>query len=551
MGIGCQQEAPIGAPAGQIANSDFGTKEMELQTSCSVVEDCAEYVHLANDPCVVQPGVTCNGNGFCAVQLDASCYIDADAYECSTDEQCNDGNPCTYDRCVIGQDGSFCYKADQPAGTICGYDQSADVDMVCEDGPIAGSPNCVTNYACESNADCSDGDSCTSDYCFGGECSHWDVWDCTLCDSSSDCSDMDTQYCSNGEYYTQSHGCSDEGICKQTSYSGGDCVTGCNDDGTCKDFDAEPTPECESDEDCSHLSTSTCGGGTVETDAFACAENGMCESVGGGVMDCTTCNDDGTCADTEPTPECTTDGDCADDGDPCTTQTCNSGTCQTETDDACCTSDTECDDGDDCTDDVCSSNSCSSTDNGSCAATCSETADCDNSDIAYPQVCEDSECVTYPEPVLTVGWEMPASWNVQYVSMIGTYCYGDGSCMDTWGAFLTYNMDAPATTMWDGTQGQIGLKGELNFKYVTATLKVPVGVTKMRVQWKWTTENTNQHWLCNNPSEPVSYDAWGDSDNYGDITFSDPDGQTLEQVVIADGQGCYFEIDVSSVTAFN
>ncbi|MCH7564413.1 MAG: hypothetical protein IH968_11380 [Gemmatimonadetes bacterium] len=64
---------------------------------------------------------------------------------------------------------------------------------------------------------------------------------------------------------------------------------------------------------------------------------------------------------------CFADSDC-NDGDVCTTDSCDAGLCNAAAIDGCCNADADCDDADECTDDVCVDNVCDYTPIDGCSA---------------------------------------------------------------------------------------------------------------------------------------------------------------------------------------
>ena len=242
---------------------------------------------------------------------------------------------------------------------------------------------------CTSDADCDDGDACTTDTCNAGVCSSTDVSCddknlCTIdwCDPFTGCVNM-PKWCSPGE------------ACDPAT---GNCGMGpCTIDADCNDWN-----------DCT---TDTCNAGVCENapvscdDANACTID-FCNSYGGCVNMPKECSPGDTCnpvtGNCEPVPPagCTSDAEC-DDSNPCSMDTCNVGVCEyapvscddanactidfcdpyggcanmpkdCSPGDACnpatgncepiaptgCASDAECDDGNACTADVCNAGAC-------------------------------------------------------------------------------------------------------------------------------------------------------------------------------------------------
>lgn len=85
-----------------------------------------------------------------------SCYgsdiTDGDPVECTSQSQCDDRDPCTFD--------------------------------FCESGECAHVNTCEPPPECESAADCDDADECTLDFCDAGTCAHHDICPEPECDPS-------------------------------------------------------------------------------------------------------------------------------------------------------------------------------------------------------------------------------------------------------------------------------------------------------------------------------------------------------------------------------
>ncbi len=138
------------------------------------------------------------------------------ALTCTTNEECNDGNPCTDDICNTS---NLCENP--PNNASCTDDGNPCTDDVCSDGACthpADDTNacsddnacttpdhcaggaCVSTYApvpgcCTDDADCNDGDPGTDDVCTAGNCSNPPVQTCT---SDAQCDDGDvctTDHC--------------------------------------------------------------------------------------------------------------------------------------------------------------------------------------------------------------------------------------------------------------------------------------------------------------------------------------------------------------------
>ncbi len=273
---------------------------------------------------------------------------DPDAGSCMADADCDDGNECTQNRCVAGA----CLNLEQPAGASCTLADGSS-------GYCDGAGACA---GCTIDSQCDDGNPCTDDACNVGSCMHADTaagGSCTLADGSSG-------YCDGA----------------------GACV-GCTDDAHCDDGNPCTDDACDTASGtCTHTNSSAASGCLLSSGA-----SGYCDGAG-------------LCA------ECTEDGHC-DDGNPCTRDRCFAGACLNleqpagasctladgssgycDGAGACvgCTTDSQCDDGNPCTVDSCNSGSCTST------ASPDGTPCADDGDECTQDVCSSGSCTHPPQP---------------------------------------------------------------------------------------------------------------------------------------------------------
>ncbi|HKO95223.1 MAG TPA: hypothetical protein VJU61_28905 [Polyangiaceae bacterium] len=124
---------------------------------CTTAADCNDDKICTTDSCTggrcsntpspphtsCPHGNVCDGAGACV--------------PCLTDVDCNDLAACTTDVCA----NSLCTHGSAPAGTACGGTHG-----VCD-----GAGQCVSPQ-CTGDVDCNDDNSCTSDVCTSGICSH-------------------------------------------------------------------------------------------------------------------------------------------------------------------------------------------------------------------------------------------------------------------------------------------------------------------------------------------------------------------------------------------
>lgn len=252
------------------------------------------------------------------------------------------------------------------------------IDLICDEVCGYFGPECSVD------ADCDDGNPCTTGSCVSGSCVHDPVANCCgngTCEAGEDCTSCSTD-CATGTAAACGNGICETADGEDCTNCPADCngvTTGrpfnrycCGSDATCAD------PRCTGN-------GNTC---TDQPGVGSCCGDGVCE----GAEDETTCAID--CS------ACTVNADC-DDGDSCTTDTCDAGTCFNTP--------LECSDGDACTVDTCTNGVCSndplSCDDGdactidSCdsATGCSnEPINCDDANACTIDSCSGGSCVYDP-----------------------------------------------------------------------------------------------------------------------------------------------------------
>ena len=107
---------------------------------------------------------------------------------CVFDGECDDGNACTKDVCLVG----ICDNAQIP--DCCLSNADCDDAYVCtEDSCIDG--ECVhaeTAGCCQFDGECDDGNACTEDLCTAGLCTNQPVDTAGCCATAADCDDGDS-----------------------------------------------------------------------------------------------------------------------------------------------------------------------------------------------------------------------------------------------------------------------------------------------------------------------------------------------------------------------
>jgi hypothetical protein len=200
---------------------------------------------------------------------------------------CDDGDPCTSDFCVLGScahlPGSLCNDGNACTNDFCqpGTGACSHIGIICNDSNACTTEACnPTTGQCQTTSavTCNDGNACTTESC---------------------------------NQFT--------GLCQTTS-----TVT-CNDNDLCTTEACNPTTG-----QCQSTGTITCNDGNLCTTEVCNPTTGLCQSTG-----TVTCNDNNLCtseACNMATGQCqTTSTIVCNDDNPCTTDVCNptTGVCQT------------------------------------------------------------------------------------------------------------------------------------------------------------------------------------------------------------------------------
>ncbi len=341
---------------------------------------------------------------------------------CEADTDCDDGLACTTDSCVdkpgegkvcawaVAADTCLiegvCRATGDPDPSGCGtcdpatpstWSGAAD-GTACDDMNI-----CTFNTTCQAgvcageSVDCSDGNSCTVDSCDATTgCVNTALNDGATCDDESLCTQTDT--CQAGECVGTAVSCEDGNACTDDTC---DPAVGCantNNTAECDDLDPCTTGDICADGVCNAGGPETCDDGN------ACTID-ICHAVAG----CQHLPTNNPC--------CSGQVSICDDGDPCTTDVCdpttadcsyslNTASCNDSN--ACTENDTcnagtcggtprSCDDGNSCTTDTCNINQgCFST--AINAGTCDDGLACSTGDSCMAGVCvaDTTQCLCTP-----------------------------------------------------------------------------------------------------------------------------------------------------------
>jgi len=212
---------------------------VRMTQACTVKEDCEE-----GNPCSIQGCVSAGGGVYKChwAMLSDCCYsiydcpfsanycadLDDDGIlscaECLETGECDDGNPCTIDKCSNG----MC--SNNPLYDSCATDEKCDDDNPCTKDKCNGS-TCTCEYekvdsCCVADFECDDDNPCTLDRCIANVCRHGSKYPGTVCCADeADC--VPTSTCKKG-------------ICQKSGKTTGVCYFIADPDKpNCCEFDSE------------------------------------------------------------------------------------------------------------------------------------------------------------------------------------------------------------------------------------------------------------------------------------------------------------------------
>jgi|GEM_PF-1653199 len=394
----CNAPSDCSVGACQIATCEaFTCGSLPLPGCCTSDIDCDDGQPCTADSCL--PG------GLCLNQQIPEC--------CTSDAACDDGEQCTLDTCDDGVCTNTPFTFNEcvtdaecgpipvckDAACVCGKCEFAE-PLLCDDGDDCTIDECVPGIGCvstpdpqccQTNAECNDGNDCTVDSCNAGVCTNEQIPDCCVFDE--DCHDNNpctTNLCVNGscEFDLNLECCQTDPECDDGNPCTNDTCITLLQFGICQ-YNPVPGPTCcASDGDCTpnQCETASCDNFecVYESDPSCCTSNADCN-------DNDSCTDDicagGTCLNPSNGSCCTSNADC-NDGNACTTDVCGAnGNCSNTAIPNCCSNNNDCDDSNDCTIDVCDipTGSCSNTPGPDC---CTSNADCSDGDDCTEDLCD-------------------------------------------------------------------------------------------------------------------------------------------------------------------
>ncbi|MBM4342336.1 MAG: hypothetical protein FJ100_03040 [Deltaproteobacteria bacterium] len=417
----------------------------------------------------------CDDNSVCT-QKDA-----CKAGKCAgTNLNCDDGNPCTDDKCdaKVGcsstantakcEDGNKCTVGDVCKDKVCAPSTTLDK---CDDGNPCTADTCDAGLGCEhknhsDNCDdknpCTEGDVCSAGACQGTKpkvCDDGNLCTDDSCNTAKGCvATPNTAKCTDANVCTTEDACA-AGACK------GKPTVNCDDKNVCTVDSCDPKTGCAYKP---APAGGTCDDGNTCTASDKCDANGKCAGIGKNCDDNNPCTDDGckdnVCSTTNNTKPCV-DGDACTFGDfcdgkgackgasalncndnnPCTDDSCDKITgCKVANNVALCDDGKfctekdackdgkcqvsvakDCGDGNGCTNDACDevAKKCA---NAANAAPCDDGLKCTS-----PDVCKDAKCVAGPAKVCDDGNPCtadscdPATANCKFALGVATSLCGE------------------------------------------------------------------------------------------------------------------------------
>ena len=378
---GCVEGAPKNCDDGNACTTDACNPQTGACSNTAV--SCNDQNPCTNDSCDPTTGTckfeakVCNDGNACTMD---SC--NAQTGQCVyTPKSCDDGIACTADSCQAGE----CVHA--PRNDQCGDNNLCNGVEVCDparNGCVPGTPkNCDDSNACTvdscnpatgtcTNAavSCNDQNPCTVDSCdqATGQCK----FEAKSCDDGNACTN-DSCNPVSGLCVNAPKSCDDGIACTADSCVAGACVNEPRND-QCADNNL-----CNGAEVCDPARMG-CVPGTPKScdDGNLCTSDSCNPATGACTNAAVSCNDQNPCTNDSCNPAtgtCTFEAKSCDDNNPCTIDSCNAatGTCRNVA--------KSCDDGVACTADACVAGECVHTpDNNQC----SDNNACDGVEICDP-----------------------------------------------------------------------------------------------------------------------------------------------------------------------
>jgi cysteine-rich repeat protein len=275
--LGCNDDSPC---TNDWCDPQTGCQFTPNSAACDDGSLCSLGDHCEEGECIAGTQLDCNDSNGCT---NDTCNPLVGCKHTNNTEQCNDQDPCTStDQCI----GGSCIGT---GAADCNDDNPCTTDF-CD--PMAGCTHIPATSSCDDGNPCSWGDKCQAGSCIGGQA--------VTCDDGNVCTDDSCSPDQGCVHTPNKFQCDDLNACTTDDHC---------DSGQCISDQAVP---CQDDNPCT---TDIClpqGGCQFVPNSEPCNDGDMCTS--GDV-----------CKDSECLPGMTID---CNDGNPCTTDSCQSGLCQ-------------------------------------------------------------------------------------------------------------------------------------------------------------------------------------------------------------------------------
>ncbi len=413
----CQGGSVLNCDDGNVCTDDScdpakGCVNLANTASCTDNNACTAIDSCVASKCVPGSAPNCEDNQVCTKD---SCDVKVGCVNAPLNGPCTDGNACT--------------TADACSGGSCvgGASLNCDDKNPCTDDSCDQDKGCInTNNGnfCSDNNLCTDGDMCVAGVCKPGSALN--------CADANPCTDDSCDPISGCVQKLNSIPCTDNNPCTTgDACSGGSCQSG--GPTNCDDLNPCTKDSCAIGSGCVNVNddTAPCTDGNVCTTGDACTA-GVCKTSG--LLKC----DDGNPCTTDSCDKIkgcgyvnVADKTACDDGNPCTlTDVCTTGKCAGVG--------VSCDDANPCTDDACDpvTKACAHVNN---VKPCNDNNACTNGDICAagkcagptPVVCDDLNGCTVDSCDIVKGCAFAATANCVGLPYSITFACNDPA-MATW-----------------------------------------------------------------------------------------------------------------------
>jgi len=236
--------------------------------ACNGAEACVEGVCTGGTPLVCNDGNSCTTDS-CNAESGCSNVTVEGCVACNVDTAatvCNDSNPCTADSC--SESGTCTHSPISEAscgdGDVCNGNEicqsgvcAGGNPLSCDDGDACTADSCDSADGClHTTVSCDDANPCTADSCDAiSGCAHTLIEGCQACQSNAECSD--------------GNACNGEEICAEGVCASGTALS-CNDGNACT------RDTCNTETGCVNAAIEGCQACNVESETGVCDDDSRC-----------------------------------------------------------------------------------------------------------------------------------------------------------------------------------------------------------------------------------------------------------------------------------